>query len=281
SLIMDSRNDLNEQVQEGMLPILPNGKNWHVFLVSASKDRTFARNFSAQMEAFSFRTMLHERDYIPGVTVISNIQMAIRKSKGMILILTENFEVSNWCKYEAQQGVQEMINSNGEFKVIAVRSGIREVPSYLKWLPTFESNNPHLVDLIVAYMNGDENILERQTNPDEETHRGVVVTHQHIHNTYNFNNVDGMVHIGDNSIQNVSARELALYLQGATIQKDLTRAIEMTDKTINRSLVVTQDTQDGESSRLAIGCEANDASYILSNDVQEPWYSWFIYWFNE
>ena len=55
--------------------------------------------------AFSFSGCIADRNFTPGVSVLDNIVEAIHSSYKVILVLTDHFVLSQWCKYEADQAI--------------------------------------------------------------------------------------------------------------------------------------------------------------------------------
>jgi hypothetical protein len=54
---------------------------------------------------FYFSGCIADRDFTPGVSVLDNIVKAIHSSYKVILVLTDHFVSSQWCKYEADQTI--------------------------------------------------------------------------------------------------------------------------------------------------------------------------------
>jgi hypothetical protein len=53
-----------------------------------------------------------DRDFTPGVSVLDNIVEAIHSSNKVILVLTDHFVSSQWCKYEADQAIIRSLRLN-------------------------------------------------------------------------------------------------------------------------------------------------------------------------
>ena len=62
--------------------------------------------------AFSFSGCIEDRDFTPGVSVLDNIVEAIHSSYKVILVLTDHFVLSQWCKYEADQEIIRSLKLN-------------------------------------------------------------------------------------------------------------------------------------------------------------------------
>ena len=62
--------------------------------------------------AFYFSGCIADRDFTPGVSVLDNIVEAIPSSNKVILVLTDHFVSSQWCKYEADQAIIRSLKLN-------------------------------------------------------------------------------------------------------------------------------------------------------------------------
>ena len=61
---------------------------------------------------FSLSGCIADRDFTPGLSVLDNIVEAIRSSYKVILVLTDHFVSSQWCKYEADQAIIRSLRLN-------------------------------------------------------------------------------------------------------------------------------------------------------------------------
>jgi hypothetical protein len=61
---------------------------------------------------FYFSGCIADRDFTPGVSVLDNIVEAIHSSYKVILVLTDHFVSSQWCKYEADQEIMRSLRLN-------------------------------------------------------------------------------------------------------------------------------------------------------------------------
>jgi hypothetical protein len=62
--------------------------------------------------AFYFSGCIADRDFTLGVSVLDNIVEAIHSSNKVILVLTDHFVSSQWCKYEADQAIIRSLKLN-------------------------------------------------------------------------------------------------------------------------------------------------------------------------
>ena len=61
---------------------------------------------------FYFSGCIADRYFTPGVSVLDNIVEAIHSSYKVILVLTDHFVSSQWCKYEADQAIMQSLRLN-------------------------------------------------------------------------------------------------------------------------------------------------------------------------
>jgi hypothetical protein len=61
---------------------------------------------------FYFSGCIADRDFTPGDSVLDNIVKAIHSSYKVILVLTDHFVSSQWCKYEADQAIMQSLRLN-------------------------------------------------------------------------------------------------------------------------------------------------------------------------
>ena len=51
---------------------------------------------------------LHERDFVPGRGIASNIVEAIVASRKVILVISRKYATSSWCQYEVQVALAQL-----------------------------------------------------------------------------------------------------------------------------------------------------------------------------
>lgn len=76
---------------------------YDAFVVYNSTDNPWVKNYlipKLEQQEPKYRLCIHERDFKIGNLITQNIYEAIESSRNVILILSENFIKSNWCKYE-------------------------------------------------------------------------------------------------------------------------------------------------------------------------------------
>nr|AUR53641.1 tool like receptor 13 [Octopus vulgaris] len=56
----------------------------------------------------NFRLCIHDRDFIPGWDIVDNIVESIEKSHKIVLLLSNNFALSEWCQFESTMAQQRL-----------------------------------------------------------------------------------------------------------------------------------------------------------------------------
>ena len=72
-------------------------------------------------DKYGFRLCIYLRDFLIGEAIVDEIQRGIRKSKAVIVILSENSLKSNYCKYELEVAYHQSIVS--QKKLLVVKMG--------------------------------------------------------------------------------------------------------------------------------------------------------------
>jgi hypothetical protein len=75
-----------------------------------------------------------DRDFTPGVSVLDNIVEAIHSSYKVILVVTDHFVSSQWCKYEADQAIIRSLRLKNNSCVIPVLLEDCKIPIKLQHL---------------------------------------------------------------------------------------------------------------------------------------------------
>jgi len=128
------------------LPSLCVGKNYHVFIAYSGADREFVLRLveALESEQYGIKVCFHERDFIPGISTLKNIETAIKQSLKTIIVLSKNFNESEWCVFEAESTVTFGIDSRQSKLLIPLSIDGEEPPFFLRRLDVIqaESLNP-------------------------------------------------------------------------------------------------------------------------------------------
>ena len=99
-------------------------------------DQDFVKNnFLTTLDKNGYSVLNHHLNFIPGNAIADNIPIAVRESRYIMPIITENFLKSNYCIYELEQSVLRMIKSKSTC-IIPVTADIKLLPECLKFLVT-------------------------------------------------------------------------------------------------------------------------------------------------
>lgn len=85
------------------IPPLKAGEKFHLFVSYSSTDAAWTRALIGRLEAdhAGLRVCLHERDFTPGRNVLENMAECIHQSQKVLLVLSQDFVESRWCRLEA------------------------------------------------------------------------------------------------------------------------------------------------------------------------------------
>ena len=104
--------------------------------IYAEKDRDFVeKNFLVPLDKSGYAILNHHLNFIPGNPIADNILIAIKESRYLMPVITENFLKSKYCVYELEQSVIRMIKTKSTC-IIPVTADIKILPECLKSLLT-------------------------------------------------------------------------------------------------------------------------------------------------
>ncbi|XP_047451229.1 uncharacterized protein LOC125014309 isoform X2 [Mugil cephalus] len=86
-------------------PTLRGGECYHVFISYSSTDYQWTHFLIDQLESCDLQICYHERDFIPGRTVLENMSECIQESQKVLLVLSQEFVRSRWCLLEANMSM--------------------------------------------------------------------------------------------------------------------------------------------------------------------------------
>ena len=90
-----------------------------------------------------FRLCIHDRDFIPGVSIEDNIVRAIENSRKTILVLSQKFLTSGWCEFELQMARMESFDK-GRNLIVAVMLEPVEIEKMSKSLRLLIRKNTYI-----------------------------------------------------------------------------------------------------------------------------------------
>ncbi|XP_054044306.1 uncharacterized protein LOC128904255 [Rissa tridactyla] len=131
------------------LPALATHETHHIFVSYSNINSAWARNLIQSLEAMipNLKACYHERDFIPGKTIIENMVEAIQGSQKIVLVLSPDFVQSRWCLLEANLSVfQDCLESKPVIPIMLVPCF---VPMHLTHLTYIDASDTHFLDKVI------------------------------------------------------------------------------------------------------------------------------------
>ncbi|XP_068510061.1 uncharacterized protein [Anas acuta] len=131
------------------LPALGAHETHHIFVSYSNTDSAWSRNFIQSLETMipNLKACYHERDFIPGKTIIENMVESIQGSQKIVLVLSPDFVQSRWCLLEANLSVFQ--DCLGRKPVIPIMLVPCFVPLHLTHLTYLDTNDVHFLDKVI------------------------------------------------------------------------------------------------------------------------------------
>ncbi|XP_067407651.1 toll-like receptor 6 [Emydura macquarii macquarii] len=104
---------------------------FHAFISYSEHDSIWVKNHlipNLEKEDGSVQICLHERNFIPGKSIIENIINFIEKSHKSIFVLSPNFVQSEWCHYELYFAHHKLFSENSNSLILIL---LEPIPQYL------------------------------------------------------------------------------------------------------------------------------------------------------
>ncbi|KAK3091737.1 hypothetical protein FSP39_022260 [Pinctada imbricata] len=100
---------------------------YDAFVAYTSDDRSWViSNLMAVLEGqHNFSLCLHERDFLPGHTILDQISETIKNSRKVILVLSNNFAKSQWCQYEILLAQTRLLEEGGNTLILILLDEIK------------------------------------------------------------------------------------------------------------------------------------------------------------
>ncbi|XP_060556353.1 toll-like receptor 4 [Ruditapes philippinarum] len=115
---------------KGYIPIKDDGSDFDhdVFVSFANEDNSFVRDFAIPEleEKRHLRLLLHDRDFRPGEFVHDNIVKAICTSKKTLIVMSDAFLQSVWCRFEMHMARMEAIKTERNVLTVVL---LKDVPT--------------------------------------------------------------------------------------------------------------------------------------------------------
>ncbi|XP_042204161.1 toll-like receptor 2 isoform X2 [Homarus americanus] len=96
------------------------GRTYDVFVVHAHRDyERVKQHVIAPLTQHGYSVAWHDNVFRPGDWVLENVERAVRNSRRMLVVVTDNLLNSRWCKQEIRRGRHEEFDKEG-FKILAL-----------------------------------------------------------------------------------------------------------------------------------------------------------------
>ncbi|XP_067312808.1 toll-like receptor 1 [Pseudorasbora parva] len=106
------------------------GLRFHAFVSYSQKNADWVKaQFLPKLEGdCGLRVCYHERDFIPGKTIVQNILRCIEQSRRCVFVLSSHFVQSEWCHYELYFANHQRVMRGIDSIILIV---LEPLPSYL------------------------------------------------------------------------------------------------------------------------------------------------------
>ncbi|XP_065593213.1 toll-like receptor 1 [Cyrtonyx montezumae] len=104
---------------------------FHAFISYSERDALWVKNElipSLEKGEGSIRLCQHERNFIPGKSIVENIINCIEKSYKSIFVLSPNFVQSEWCHYELYFAHHKLFSENSNSLILIL---LEPIPPYV------------------------------------------------------------------------------------------------------------------------------------------------------
>ncbi|XP_036111553.1 toll-like receptor 1 isoform X2 [Molossus molossus] len=101
---------------------------FHAFISYSGHDSGWVRNeLLPNLEKEGIRICLHERNFVPGKSIVENIINCIEKSYKSIFVLSPNFVQSEWCHYELYFAHHNLLHEGSNNLILIL---LEPIPKY-------------------------------------------------------------------------------------------------------------------------------------------------------
>jgi threonyl-tRNA synthetase len=114
------------------IPDLPHDKKYHLFVCYERNSLCIVEEIVDNLEKEGVVCCYYERDFTPGRSITDNMYEAIGKSMNMLIVLSEEFENSLYCKEEIDKAFN--LRVHGNYNLIPIRTEPCDIPACLQHL---------------------------------------------------------------------------------------------------------------------------------------------------
>lgn len=98
-------------------------KNYDVFISYSNQDTSWVNEqLKNKLESHDppYRVCIHERDFEVGATIFDNILNSVDQSKRMIIVLSNSFIQSEWCRFEFRAAHQKVLEDKTNYLILVL-----------------------------------------------------------------------------------------------------------------------------------------------------------------
>ncbi|XP_071378776.1 toll-like receptor 1 [Centroberyx affinis] len=132
-------------------PTLREGELYHVFISYSSTDYRWTHSLINKLESCGLQVCYHERDFIPGRTVLENMSDCIQESQKVLLVLSPEFVRSRWCLLEANMSLFRDCLERKPMVPVLLEPGV-SVPLHLCHLTYLEARDPDFISKVLKVL---------------------------------------------------------------------------------------------------------------------------------
>ncbi|XP_071986247.1 uncharacterized protein [Engystomops pustulosus] len=151
------------------VPSLEKGHKYHIFISYSSGDSIWVSGLVNKLENTlpNLKICYHERDFIPGKTIIDNMVECIQSSQKTVMVLSPDFVRSGWCLFEAKLSIFQDCMLHKAIVPIMLRPC--PIPLQLSHLTYLEADDEQFFEKLCDVLLG---------NNDEMVHSTALVHYQ-------------------------------------------------------------------------------------------------------
>ncbi|KAM3913304.1 uncharacterized protein RB166_018617 [Leptodactylus fuscus] len=145
------------------VPILDNDNKYHVFISYSSEDSIWVSGLVNKLESTfpCLKICYHERDFVPGKTIIDNMVECIQSSQKTVMVLSPHFVRSGWCLFEAKLSIFQDCMLKKAIVPIMLRPC--PIPLQLSHLTYLEADDEQFFEKLCQVLLGNDNEMVHST----------------------------------------------------------------------------------------------------------------------
>lgn len=130
-------------------------REFDVFYSYSNKDQDWVNDKLVKEleEKHHFKGLMDSRDFIGGLSVVRNVERAVKRSKKTIAVLTPSYVDSKWCQYEAVHAMTTAMNDRLDAFLIPIMLEQCDVPEYMRNITYIDVHDEHFWKKLVDALN--------------------------------------------------------------------------------------------------------------------------------